>query len=299
MSLVKKDFTRRDFIKTTGTAAIGLAVGLPAVAQDETTQKAASRVILIRDKMAVNEKGEINSKVVARILDEAVRALSGKDKPADAWAEYVSPDDIVGIKTNVWAYLPTGPAVENAIKNSIMSVGVKEKNIGISDRGVLGNSIFENATALINARPMRTHSWSGVGSLIKNYIMFVPRPYEYHDNACANLASIWDKPIVRGKTRLNILVLLTPQFHNVGPHHFDRKFVWTYGGLAVSTDPVAADAVGLKIIQAKRQLHFGDNRPIKPNAHHIEFADKKFDLGNADMNNINLIKMGWKENILI
>ena len=44
--------------------------------------------------------------------------------------------------------------------------------------------------------------------------------------------------------RLNILVMLTPQFHGVGPHSFSSRFTWPYGGLLVGTDPVAVDATG-------------------------------------------------------
>jgi hypothetical protein len=60
------------------------------------------------------------------------------------------------------------------------------------------------ATALINARPMRSHHWAGVGSLIKNYIMFIPEPISIHPDSCADLASIWDLPVVKGKTRLKV-----------------------------------------------------------------------------------------------
>ena len=88
-------------------------------------------------------------------------------------------------------------------------------------------------------------------------------------SACADLATLWQLPIVKDKTRLNILVMLTPQFHNIGPHHFDPMYIWPYKGLIVSTDPVAADAVGLRIIQQKRLEVFGQERPLQPTAHHI------------------------------
>jgi hypothetical protein len=164
---------------------------------------------------------------------------------------------------------------------------------------VIGDPIFEEATALINTRPMRTHAWSGVGSLIKNYIMFVPYPQNYHGNSCAYLGAVWTVPLTKNKTRLNILVMLTPQFNTAGPHHFDSEFTWNYGGLLVSTDPVAADTLGLKILQAKRQLYYGEDNPIKPAAHHIAFADTKYNLGTSDMNKIDLIRLGWEEDVLI
>lgn len=180
-----------------------------------------------------------------------------------------------------------------------MGSGVEESNISIDDRGVLDNPVFKKATALINARPMRTHDWSGVGSLIKNYIMFHPKPYEYHPDNCADLAKLWEKPMVKGKTRLNILVMVTPQFHGVGPHHFNKKYTWRYNGLIVSFDPVAADATGLRIIQARRREYFGDERPISPPAKHIRLADTRHRLGNASPDGIELVKLGWQNGILI
>jgi hypothetical protein len=93
--------------------------------------------------------------------------------------------------------------------------------------------------------------------------------------------------------------MLTPQFHTVGPHHFDASYIWNYGGLIVSTDPVAADSTGLRIIQQKRRLVFGEERPLQPTAHHIALADTVHGLGNADPNNIELVLLGSEEDILI
>lgn len=290
--------TRRDFIKSTSAAAIGVAtLGLPAFsAEGETKYK--SKVILIRNKDAVNREGNISGDIIQQMLDEAVVKLFGNDDVTACWKQIVSPRDFVGIKSNVWKFIPTTSQVENAIKNRVMDAGVPEENIGIDDRSVLANPIFKKATALINARPMRTHAWSGVGSLLKNYITFV-NPPDYHYNSCADLGAIWHLPMVKDKTRLNVLVMLTPQFHTAGPHHFDKEFVWNYGGLIVGTDPVACDAVGLKIIQAKRKSYYGDDRPIKPIAHHIQFADTRHNLGTSDMNKIDLVKLGWDEGWLI
>ncbi|MDH3890384.1 MAG: twin-arginine translocation signal domain-containing protein [candidate division Zixibacteria bacterium] len=291
--------TRRDFVKGVSGAAVGVALGLPAVAEEIITEPDKSRVVLIRDAAAVDAKGKINGEVIQTMLDQAVMKLFDKDDPVACFKSMIKPHDNVGIKTNVWEPLPTTTQVEQAIKRRVMDAGVPEERIGIDDRGVLNNPLFKKATALINARPMRTHAWSGVGSLIKNYIMFDPNPPNYHDNSCAPLATLWDLPAVKGKTRLNVLVLLTPLFHGVGPHHFDTTYVWTYGGLAVGTDPVAVDSVGLRLFNAKRKEHFNQDKPIKPAAHHIAFADTRYKLGNADPSKIELIKLGWEEGALI
>jgi len=154
----------------------------------------------------------------------------------------IDPADVDFSQAGVWQRLPTPAVLEDIIRGRLMDSGVAEQNISVDDRWVLRNPIFKKSTALINVRPMRTHAWSGLGTLLKNYIMFVSSPWNYHDNACERLGAIWQQPHVAGKTRLNILVMLTPLFHGIGPHHFSRKYTWPYNGLIVSVDPVAADA---------------------------------------------------------
>lgn len=292
--------TRRDFIRTAGGVALGMAIGLPALAQDKPAAPVVkSKVVLIRHPDAIDDQGKVNGPVIQQMMDDAMRELFGKDDPVACWKQIIKPSDVVGIKTNIWHYLPTPPALEQAIKSRVMQAGVTEANIGIDDQGILDNPVFQKATALINTRPMRTHAWAGVGSLIKNYIMFVPNPENYHGNSCANLGAIWSLPACKDKTRLNVLVLLTPLFYGVGPHHFDTTYVWGYKGLVVSTDPVAADTVGLQIFQAKRKEYFGEDKPIQPTAHHIAIAGQKFNLGVGDPAKIDLVKLGWQEGILI
>ncbi|UCE65550.1 MAG: DUF362 domain-containing protein [Candidatus Zixiibacteriota bacterium] len=300
----KSGVTRRDFIKGASLAGMAAAFGMPFDISFAEEIVPKTRVVLIRDENVLDTEGNVNAKIIGRMLDEAVTVLLETKNPAETWKKVVNPDDVVGIKSNEWGPLPTPAELEQAIKSRVMEAGVPEDKIAIDDRGVLHNNVFKNSTALINVRPMRTHHWSGVGSLLKNYIMFTPRPDDYHDNSCADLAELWKIPQTRGKTRLNILVVLTPLFHGVGthhfePHHFDRKYIWQYKGLLVGTDPVAVDGTGLRIIEAKREQYFGEYRPMKPPPHHIAYADIRHGLGVSDPNKIELVKLGWQDGVLI
>jgi hypothetical protein len=289
--------TRRDFLRAAGIAAIAATAGESLFARDSSGS--TSKVILIRDRSAVTGGGKPDAEVVCRMLDEAMVRLFGVKTPGEAWAKIAGPADVVGIKTNVWKYLRTPVAMENRMKEGLLGAGVREEDISVDDRGVLANPVFQRATVLINARPMRAHNWSGVGGCLKNYIMFSPSPPDYHPDSCIDLGSLWNLPAVKGKTRLNVLLMLTPQFHCMGPHHFDPEYTWPYGGLLVGTDPVALDAVGLKIIEAKRRLHFGEDSPMRPPVTHIVAAEKRHRVGIADPDRIEVIRMGWKEEILI
>jgi len=296
---IKKQ-SRREFIKdSVSTAAAGALLLGPSSRLFAEDRAKKSRVVLIRDKDAVDAHYKLSSVKLEKMFDDAVKRLTDKDDVQSAWKQLVTPDDIVGIKSNVWKNLPTPEVLEEAIKKRLTGAGVKAENIDTGDRRVLSQPVFKKATALINIRPMRSHHWSGMGTLIKNYIMFDKKPSRYHPDSCADLAGAWKLPVTQDKTRLNVLVMLTPLFHGSGPHNFDPKYLWAYKGLLVGLDPVAVDATGLRIMEAKRKEHFGEERPINPPPKHVKFADTRHGLGNADPNKIELIKLGWTEGILI
>jgi hypothetical protein len=292
-----KIITRRDFLRVTAGAAMAatLESGIVREARAEPT----ARVVLIRNAEVLGGQGKVQGEILQSMLDEAVKNLLGTNEPMEAWKKIFRSSDVVGIKSNEWNRLPTPRELEAAVKRRVLNVGVAEKNISIDDRGVLNNRVFLNATALVNTRPLRTHHWSGVGTCLKNYITFVPDPWSYHDEGCSPLGKIWNYPIVKGKTRLNILSCLTPQFYGRGAHFFDRRYVWPYKGLLVGTDPVAVDAVGARLLRVKRVGFFGEDRALDVPPVHIMAADKKYHLGVSDLNRIQLIKLGWMEEVLI
>ena len=294
-----KSYTRRKFLKDTATAAAASALYMAIPQKVFGKSKKKTKVVLIRNKDVLDTIHRPKQDIVQEMLDEAVMVLLNEKDTTSAWEKLIKPTDTVGIKSNVWSYLHTPEELEKAITRRVVDAGVPENKIGINDRGVRSDPVFKKATALINVRPIRTHNWSGVGSLIKNYIMFSRQPFTHHGDSCADLAEIWKFPMIYGKTRLNILVLFTPLFHGSGPHHFSPKYTWPYKGLLVGLDPVAVDSVGVRILQAKRKKYFKEDRPINPPPKHILLADTRHNLGTADPGKIDLVKIGWKENILI
>jgi hypothetical protein len=313
-----RQLARRDVLRaaagavlTTGAASCKDPQPSPSANQESAQQHAAAgeplghpygkkpKVVLIRDADALDEAGKPRAEVLARMLDEAVVKLLGASDRVAAFKQLVKPGDTVGIKSNVWRHLPTPPELEQALRQRVIDAGVAADRIAIDDRGVRGNPVFQRATALINVRPLRTHHWSGIGSCIKNYIMFSDSPPDYHPDSCAGLARLWSLPEVKGKTRLNILVMLTPQFHSKGPHNFQKRYTWPYKGLIVGQDPVAVDATGLRILEAQRREHFGSDRPLYVPAKHVAVADRKYQLGIADAQKIEITKLGWMDRALI
>lgn len=296
---MKKRFvvTRRDFLR--GTAGLVMTMGLGASTRSEAGVEDRARVVLIRNSKVLGPEGKLDGNILQYMLDEAVQALVNEKTPLQAWQRLFKKSDVVGIKSNAWRHLPTPVEMEEAIRRRLLEVGISDTALAVDDRGVLNNPVFLKSTALVNVRPVRTHHWSGVGTCLKNYIMFVPSPSAYHGEACSDLGKIWTLPLVKGKTRLNILVALTPQFYGRGPHSIDRRYLWPYQGLIVGLNPVSVDTVGAELLRRKRVAFFGEDRELDIQPIHIVVADKKYRLGPSDLNRIEIIKLGWQEDPLI
>jgi hypothetical protein len=289
--------TRRDFLK--GTAGLVMAMGVGSSIPFEARAEDKARVVVIRNQKVLGTDEKLDSNILKSMLDEAILTLLDEKDIFKAWQRLFNKTDIVGIKSNSWRYLPTPEEMEQVIRRRLLDIGIPEGALAVDDRGVLNNPVFLKSTALVNVRPVRTHHWAGIGSCLKNYIMFVPSPSAYHGDACSDLGKIWTFPSVKGKTRLNILVALTPQFYGRGSNSFDRRYLWAYKGLIVGIDPVAVSAVGAELLRLKRISFFGEDRELDVQPIHIGVADKKYRLGISDLNRIEILKLGWTEQVLL
>jgi uncharacterized protein (DUF362 family) len=128
---------RRDFIRqgSIGLAGAGLATLLhSASASGQEPEK--SRIVMVKHDGATDENGVGHTAVVKKMVARSIAELTGKDSPRDAWREFVSPDDIVGIKVNCIARknFSTQPCIVDAIVDGLTSAGVKPNNIIVWDR---------------------------------------------------------------------------------------------------------------------------------------------------------------------
>jgi hypothetical protein len=293
MNRDSRTLNRRGFLQGSALAFLGASLGLRGQAAKPGKR---AKVVLIRDPKVLLPDGKVDVAVMARMLDEAICALLGTKTAEEAWKKLFNPKDKAGIKSNVYTYLRTPVEVEQLLKKRIAACGIPDSAIPVTDREA--RTLLADRTALVNVRPVRTHHWSGIGGCLKNPIMFVETPSDYHEDSCSPLGAIWLLPILKGKVRLNILLALRPLFYGRGPHAFDPRFQWNYAGLFMSTDPVAVDALGAELLRLKRIQHFGEDRPVTPTKH-IQVADTKYGLGVSDLSRIDLIKLGSKEDLLL
>ena len=92
-------------------------------------------MIEVRDSSAI-VRNRVSQPVVRRLLDQSMKALTGDTSARDAWAKFVEPKDVVGIKIN-----PSGapaccssPEIIREIIAALRSVGVPARNILVYDR---------------------------------------------------------------------------------------------------------------------------------------------------------------------
>lgn len=299
---VRRTVTRRDFLKGAAYGTLGVALGMdqyPARAAEKAVPFASgnpmSRVVLIRDDAAVDQEHKVYPKVVAGMIDTAVKALSGEKDAAKAWKSFIRSEETVGVKYTHcgWMRVHTEEAVIDAIVARLVDIGISTKRIHADDSGIP----LAKCTALINVPSIKVHAHTGIAAAIKNFINFSDRPNAYHLDGSQKLGELWLMPDVKGKTRLVIVDALRPYF-GPGPQ-INPLHRWDYKGILVGTDPVAIDATCLRICQVKRNLFKGEEWPITPPPKSIAAADTKYRLGTSDPTKIKLIRLGWEKDALI
>ena len=284
--------TRRDFIRGSLTTAIGASLaGTKYIHADD--KPALSKVTVIRNASVMDAELKIDTSILKEMLDQTLVDVTGKKSNADAWLSLLKKDDIVGIVTTPHLN-PTHDELVEVVKTSLINFGVAEKNI-IMAQGSLDKP--KKCTALICMPALKAHWLTGIGTVIKNYIMFSGRPRNYHDQDSAKLGEIWHLPEVKGKTKLILVDALHP-LCDKGPQ-VDPRYKWPYKGLIAGTDPVAVESVCLKIITAKRDLMKQEPWPLSPPPLCVEAADKVYGLGTSDFNKIKIRTIGWQEDILL
>ncbi len=290
----QKGLTRRDFIR--GTVGATLAVSVLRVPWAKGSEKAVgpSLVTVVRDKNVMDAGFKVNSNILQSMLDRTVLQVTGKRKIREAWADLVKPDDIVGLVPTPHLN-PTHEELVDVVKASLMKeVGIPEKNI-IMAQG--GKRRPRKCTALISMPALKGHWLTGIGTVIKNYIMYSGRPSSYHEEKSAKLGEIWLIPEVKGKTRLVLVDAIHP-LCDKGPQS-DPRYKWAYNGLIAGTDPVAVETVCLKILTEKRHALRGEPWPISPPPICVEAADKVYGLGTSKMEEIKIAHFGWEGDLLL
>jgi hypothetical protein len=265
---------------------MGWAVG------SETTAP-SSLVTVVRNKDVMNADRDVDFKVLQKMLDQSIVQLTGKKDSKEAWSTIITPEDTVGLVTT--GHLnPTHDELVNAVKLALTDIGVPKKRIKMAQSS---SRKVKDCTALISLPALKAHWLTGIGTVLKNYIMYSGSPSAYHDQNSAKLGEIWHLPDVKGKTKLIVVDALYP-LCDKGPQ-VDPRYKWPYSGLIAGTDPVAVETVCLRIIEEKRRALRGEPWPLSPPPICVEAADKVYGLGTSRMEQIKIAHFGWKQDLLL
>ncbi len=148
--------------------------------------------------------------------------------------------------------------------------------------------LSKHCTAMVNVPILKDHDLSGVSIGLKNFYGAIHNPNKYHQNNCnPYIADLNTHPYIREKVKLTICDALIPQYHG-GPS-YKPKWTWTFGGILMSLDAVALDAVGTDLIEQKRRENgLKSLRDVGRPPDYIRTA-AEYGLGVADVNRIEIV----------
>lgn len=285
--------TRRDFIRgTVGATLSATVLGVPWT-QSFGDSSRSSLVTLVRDQKAMDANMVVDQAILKKMLDQAVIQFTGEKNIKDAWLSLVKPKDTVGLVATPHLN-PTHKELVDAVKTTFIEIGIPEKQILMAQGGP---DKVKACSALISLPALKAHWLTGIGTVLKNYIMYSGNPSNYHQENNAKLGEIWNLPDVKGKTKLVIVDALHP-LCDKGPQP-DPRYKWAYNGLIVGSDPVAVETICLKIITEKRNAMRGEPWPLSPPPLCVEAADKIYKLGTSQMEEIKLKHFGWEQDLLL
>jgi len=293
MNKKETTLTRRDFIRGTVSAALGASMLGSSTLKAEGGAAEPSMVTVVRDESAMSSENVVQTGTLNNMLDQTLRAVTGKSSSNEAWLSLVTPNDTIGLVPTPHLN-PTHQELVDAVRDSLTAAGIPEDKI-MEAQG--GPDKPRACTALIALPGLKAHWLTGIGTVLKLYIMYSGAPRNYHDADNAKLGEIWNYPFVKGKTRLVLVDALHP-LCDKGPQ-VDPRYKWAYKGLIAGIDPVAVETVCLRIINEKRKQMRGEPWPLSPPPVCVEAADKVYGLGTSDWNRIRVNTLGWDRELLL
>ncbi|MGR3179392.1 MAG: DUF362 domain-containing protein [Candidatus Anammoxibacter sp.] len=141
----KSTHSRRKFIKKLASGTLGVTAALSGGGLIESvfgednsfsgSVGSKSKVINVKSAGVIKDKTP-KPEIVEKMVNEGIMRLTGKNDIGEAWSQFVSKDDVVGLKINPIGMkrLSTHPELVNAIINGLIIAGVKPNNIIVWDR---------------------------------------------------------------------------------------------------------------------------------------------------------------------
>ena len=224
------------------------------------------------------------------VVDAVVRGLLSADVPAEniiIWDRFDVELSGAGFTLNksgagVRCYGTDAERIGSGYQRSIESSG----QIG----SCFSKIVAEQVNALVCVPVLKDHNLAGVSLGMKNFFGAIHNPNKYHDDNCDPFVTdVIAHRFIAPKWRLTVCDATRAQY-SAGPAAHPG-FAWRFGGLIVSNDFVAADAVAADLLEAKRKENglkslTEERRPSK----HITTAGAR-GLGVADLDRIERVSV--------
>ncbi|HEV2325085.1 MAG TPA: DUF362 domain-containing protein [Terracidiphilus sp.] len=131
--------SRREFLReaVSGAALLGACAGIERVnALGERAHEAKSRVVVARDAALRMQGSQPEEQGVLALLDKAMAAYTGREKPAEAWQRIAARGRVVGLKVNGLGGrgISTHAVLIHAICERLQQAGVPAGDIIVWDR---------------------------------------------------------------------------------------------------------------------------------------------------------------------
>ena len=198
--------TRRDFLRGTIGATIGASFLDFPWPRGEAQALSSSLVTVVRDKNAVDSSEKVNHTILEKMLEQTLLKVTGEKNTKDAWFSLVKPKDVIGLVPTDHLN-PTHDEVVDVVKSSLVDAGIPKNKIRLAQGGPRNP---KKCDSLIALPALKAHWLTGIGTVLKNYIMFSGSPSSYHHGNSAKLGEIWKLPFVKGKTKLVLVDSLYP-----------------------------------------------------------------------------------------
>ncbi len=263
---------------------------LPGPAPGAKSAPSRALVAIGRRPGVLAATGGLDAKLLESGLGAAVARAAGERTPVLAMRRLFKPSDVVGIKVNTLGGrgVSTRPEVALQLASWLQAAGVPADHIYVWDRtdrelraagyalSQSGVRVFgtndawgdlvdwgpsasrfarvmeRDLTAVISCAVLKDHYLAGVSLSMKNWYGVVNNPNKMHEDGCnPYVAPLSARRIIRDKLRLNVVDGSLGQC-NGGPSRVPR-WAWPFSGFLASTDPVAIDAVGWRLIEERRK----------------------------------------------
>jgi uncharacterized protein (DUF362 family) len=243
-------------------------------------------VVAIKPNGIAGQKGATMATNFELILP-LVEAVLGVGVPADKITVYEQyPGFLAGTRANVGKWkLPAGVGSKTHNNNDHPMPEVKIYQ-GIPTKYC---RFLLDATAVIDLTMIKDHSICGYTGCLKNITHGnINNPHHHHaHNASPQIAMLYNHPIVTSRVRLHVVDAFKVMYDK-GPLDKDPRTRIPHGAVYVTTDPVAMDAYGSKVVDDERKARrLPSLKEVKREPRYITTA-AELGLGVADLDAIKL-----------